>query len=250
MKPKLKLGLTLFALGFPGVLTVLTIQLPEGAMPDEFAEFSPIVIKLLTLLNPTIFLLVAVLVGTLLFDKVNFTVPVISSLLKIERERIQPIFIQQLKYGVSLGLLSGIGIVITAFVFEKLTPHEFEALESGMKLTLWALFLYGGITEELLLRFGFMTLLVWVMFKITKKLNNPIYWIAIILSTLLFAVGHFPVEFVAIHQPSALLLTYIMIGNSIGGLIFGWLYWKKGLEAAIIAHAFAHVAMVSIGAFL
>jgi len=249
MKPKLKLGLSLFALGFLGVLTMLTLQLPEGTIPDDFAKLSPIVIKLLILLNPTIILLVAVVVGTLLFDKVKLTVPAISSLLKIERESIQPIIKQQLKYGVSLGLLAGTCIMISAFVFEKLTPHEFEALEGGMKLTLWARFLYGGITEELLLRFGFMTLLVWVMFKISKKLNNPIYWIAIVLSTLLFAVGHFPVAYSAIPEPSSLLLSYIIIGNSIGGLVFGWLYWKKGLEAAMIAHAFAHVAMVSIGMF-
>jgi len=247
MKPKLKLGLTLFALGFLGALTMLTVQLPEGSMPKEF---SPIVIKFLTVLQPTIFLAVAVLLGTLLFDKVNLTVPVISSLLKIERKPIQPIFMQQLKYGVLLGLLAGIGIVMTEFVFKKLTPHEFEALAGGTELTLWARFLYGGIAEELLLRFGFMTLVVWILFKISKKLNNPIYWIAIILSTLLFAVGHFPVVFAAIPAPSSLLLTYILIANSIGGLIFGWLYWKKGLEAAMIAHAFTHAAMVSIGLFL
>jgi len=76
-----------------------------------------------------------------------------------------------------------------------------------------------------------------------------VYWIAIALSTLLFALGHFPVVFLAISEPSFTLLSYILIGNSIAGLVFGWLYWKKGLEAAIIAHAFAHVAMVTIGLF-
>jgi membrane protease YdiL (CAAX protease family) len=29
-----------------------------------------------------------------------------------------------------------------------------------------------------------------------------------------------------------------------GGLIFGWLYWKKGLESAFIAHVFIHVVLV------
>jgi len=215
-------------------------------MPTEFAQFSPIVIKLLTLINPTGFLLITVLVGTLLFDKVNLTVPVISSLLKIEQERYQPIFMQQLKYGISLGLLAGIIIMFLVFVFNKLIPQEFEALENGIQRTLLLRFLYGGITEELLLRFGFMTFVVWGISKLTKKLNNPIYWIGIVISTIVFAVGHFPVAFASISHPSLLLLSYMLIANSVAGLVFGWLYWKKGLEAAVIAHIFAHVAMVSI----
>ena len=250
MKPKLKLGLTLFALGFLGVLTMMTMTFPEGAFPPEVMQLPPIVLKLLILINPTVFLLVAVVVGILLFDKVNFKVPVISSLLKIEQEDYKTIFMQQLKYGVLLGLLAGILIVATAQIYNAFIPEEFGILENEVVPTLAARFLYGGITEELLLRFGFMTFVVWIVFKLTKRLNNTAYWIGIVVSTLLFAVGHFPIAFAAIPNPSALLLSYILIGNSVGGLIFGWLYWKKGLEAAIISHAFAHVAMVGLGLFL
>ncbi|MDB4228189.1 CPBP family glutamic-type intramembrane protease [Flavobacteriaceae bacterium] len=35
-----------------------------------------------------------------------------------------------------------------------------------------------------------------------------------------------------------------MLGNSVGGIIFGWIYWKKGLESAMIAHIFAHILMI------
>jgi len=48
----------------------------------------------------------------------------------------------------------------------------------------------------------------------------------------------------AVENPTTGLLLYIFIGNAIGGIIFGWLYWKKGLESAIIAHIFTHVIMV------
>ena len=40
------------------------------------------------------------------------------------------------------------------------------------------------------------------------------------------------------------LLLYIILGNSVGGIIFGWIYWKKGLESAMIAHIFAHILMI------
>ena len=250
MKPKLKLGLTLFVLGFLGILTMLTITLPEGMFPEEMMQLPPTILKILILANPTIFLLISVVVGTLLFDKVNFKVPVISSLLKIEQADTKKIFIEQLKYGVSLGLLAGALIMLVVQIYNVFIAEELQAIGNQMELTLAARFLYGGITEELLLRFGVMTLIVWIVFKLTKRLNNTAYWIGIALSTILFAVGHFPAVFGVVPNPSTLLLSYILIGNSIGGVIFGWLYWKKGLESAIIAHAFAHVAMVSIDAFL
>ena len=250
MNTKLKLGLTLFVLGFLGVLSLLTITLPEGTYPEEMAQLPPIVLKLLIIVNPTMFLLISVAVGTALFDKINLKVPVISSLLKIKQENSGTIFKQQLKYGISLGLLAGAAIMVIAYIYGMFIQEELKAMENQMELTLAARFLYGGITEELLLRFGFMTLVVWITSKLTKRLDNTTYWIGIVLSTVLFAVGHFPVVYAAIPNPTLLLLSYELIGNSVGGLIFGWLYWKKGLEAAIIAHAFTHVAMVLIGIFI
>jgi hypothetical protein len=250
MKSKFRLGLVLFFLGFLGVLTMLTVTVPLKDLPEQFAQFSPIVIKLLVLVNPTIMLIISVLVGSILYDKVNLTVPTISSLLKIDSSFQTTTFPQQLKYGVSLGLLAGVLITLIASVFGAIIPQELEALDNTMEITLLARFGYGGITEELLLRFGFMTLVVWITSKLTKKLNSPIYWIGIIISTLLFAVGHFPTVYISITDPSFTLLTYILIGNSVGGGVFGWLYWKKGLEAACIAHMFAHVAMVLGGLLL
>jgi len=238
---KLKLGLILFALGFLGVLSLLTATIP---MSDEIAELSPIVVKLLTLMSPTIMLLIAVIIGTLLYDKVNLSVPVLSSLLK--KESAWTILLQHLKFGIPLGLLAGLVIMLVAWIFNAIIPHEFEKL-GNVEVTLFVRFGYGGITEEVLLRFGVMTLFVWVISKLSKKLNDPIYWIGIALSTILFALGHFPVAFASVSAPSLTLLTYILIGNSVGGIVYGWLYWKKGLEAAIIAHMFTHLAIVLLG---
>jgi len=248
MRPKLKIGLTLFALGFLGILSLLTATLPYGDLPEQIAQLPPFIIKLLVLLQPSIILLIAVLVGTLLYDKVKFTVPTISSLFGIEKP--QTSFVQQVKYGVPLGLLAGALIVLTASLFKLVISEELNAVGNQVQITLLVRFGYGGITEELLMRFGFMTLVVWVTSKLIRRLNNLTYWVGIGLSTLLFAAGHLPVVYASVSAPSALLVTYILVGNSIGGLIFGWLYWKKGLESAIFAHIFAHVAMVSIGLFM
>lgn len=237
-------GIVLFLLGMLGVFSVLTMELP---IPEEAAailneRFSPFQIKLLLLINPTIMLLIAVGIGTFLHQKVGLEVPVVHDL--VHKKSLHPALKDLVKFGVIGGVIAGILISMTGWFFSNLLPDEFERLGDQVQPGILARFLYGGITEEILMRFGLMTLVVWVLFKILKRNPPVIYWIGIFISTLLFAVGHFPVVFQAVENPSALLLSYILIGNSLGGIIFGWLYWKKGLESAMIAHIFAHVVML------
>jgi membrane protease YdiL (CAAX protease family) len=243
MNKKLKLGLALFVIGLAGILSMLTVTIPFDSFPKEILEkIPPETLKFIVLINPTIFLMIAVIVGTILYDKVGLTVPSISSVLKMEEAKTK--FMDQLKFGALLGLLVGILTTLVGLIFKSSIPQEFIEVGNKLKITILARFAYGGLTEEILMRFGFMTLVVWIVFKIIKKLDNSTYWIGIILASILFAVGHFPVVFHAVPHPTILLLMYVLVGNSIAGLFFGWLYWKKGLEAAFIGHIFAHVAMI------
>jgi membrane protease YdiL (CAAX protease family) len=96
---------------------------------------------------------------------------------------------------------------------------------------------YGGIAEELLLRLGLMTLLVWVGTKITrsKHFSSAVIWIAIALTALLFGALHLPTT-AQLVPLTAIVVTRALLLNGIPGLLFGWLYWRKGLEAAMVAH--------------
>lgn len=242
-KKKIYLALVLFFLGMLGMLSMLTMDIP---LPDELLsvledQFTPTQIKLLILINPTIILIVAVLVGILLYQKVNLSVPIIEKFVGIKEDAIQIKDI--LLYGVSGGILTGIILSILG-LFRLISPSEFELLTGQLQLTLAARFLYGGITEEIFMRFGLMTLFVWLTGKLFKGLKPQVYWIGIILSSLIFAVGHFPIVFQTVGNPSMVMISYVLLGNTVGGLVFGWLYWKKGLESAFLAHIFAHVVMV------
>jgi len=243
-KQNLLLGLILFILGFIGILSTLTMKLP---IPDETMELlleklTPEQIKLVILINPAIILIIAIVIGVILHKKVNLRVPIIEKL--ITREGNWNV-LQITKYGIFGGIISGILLVLIGFVFQSSLPKEFIEIGENIKPSLAARFLYGGITEEILIRFGFMSLIVWIVSKIIKGKPDSIYWIGIFISAIIFALGHFPVAYQAVENPSFGLLSYILIGNSIGGLIFGWLYWKKGLESAFIAHIFTHIIMIS-----
>ncbi|MDN3689554.1 CPBP family intramembrane glutamic endopeptidase [Cyclobacterium jeungdonense] len=242
-KKKFYLALILFVLGMLGMLSILTmdIPLPEEVLSVLGDQFTPSQIKLLILINPAIILIVAVLVGTLLYQKVNLSVPIIEKFLGIKQDSIQ--LREILLFGISGGILTGIVLSLLG-LFRLLSPSEFELLSGQLQLTLPARVLYGGITEEIFMRFGLMTLLVWLGAKLSKGIKPQIYWMGIIISSLIFAMGHFPVVFQSVGNPSIIMITYVLLGNTIGGLVFGWLYWKKGLESAFLAHIFAHVVMV------
>lgn len=243
-KQTLVLGVVLFSLGFIGVLSLLLMEIP---LPEEtekllLSQFSATEIKWLLLVNPTIMLIISVLVGLFLHKKVMIGAPVIDGIIQGERNfQLPDIF----KSGIAGGVISGVLIVATGTVFAPIIPREFIELGENINTSVASRFLYGGITEEILMRFGLMTFLVWLLFKIFRSLSAGIYWTAIFVSAVLFALGHFPIVFQSIDNPPAVLLAYVIIGNSIGGIVFGWLYWKKGLEVAMIAHIFTHVIMLA-----
>ncbi len=237
-------------LGIIGVASMLTMDIPlppevEAILKDKFTAGQ---IKLLTLINPTVLLIIFVVIGTILYQKVNLKVPIIEKLIGIRKESIKTTSI--LKYGIVGGILSGILLSLIGLVYNPILPAEFVELGESLKPTLVARLLYGGLTEEILMRFGLMTLIVWLCSKIFKGTKPFVFWTGIVLAAIIFAFGHFPIAYQAVDNPTTGLLTYILIGNSIGGIIFGWLYWKKGLESAFIAHIFTHIVMIFAEQFL
>ncbi|HUH51974.1 MAG TPA: CPBP family intramembrane glutamic endopeptidase [Flavobacterium sp.] len=243
-KQKVFLGLILFGLGLIGILSLLTMNIPLPPEAEAILKemFTPQQIKMLTLINPTIMLIVAVNIGTILYRKVNLKVPLIEKIVGITNDNLNILNI--LKYGILAGVLSGVLLILVGIVFNPILPSEFLELGESVKPTLAARFLYGGLTEEILMRFGLMTLIVWIASKIFKGTKPIAYWTGIIIASILFALGHFPIAYQAVENPSTGLLMYILIGNTLGGLIFGWVYWKKGLESAFLAHIFAHIIML------
>jgi membrane protease YdiL (CAAX protease family) len=57
----------------------------------------------------------------------------------------------------------------------------------------------------------------------------------------LFGVGHLPAAAALVGALTRGVVVFIVAANSVFGVLFGYLYWKRGLETAIIAHATAHV---------
>jgi len=105
---------------------------------------------------------------------------------------------------------------------------------------------YGGIGEEIQLRLLIMSLIAWLASFISKtadnKPTNGVYWIANIMAAVLFGLGHLPTTALLVPL-TPLIVTRAIILNGLGGVIFGYLYWKRGLESAMVAHFSADIVL-------
>ena len=151
-----------------------------------------------------------------------------------------------------ISILTGlvVAFIITGadrFIFAQyLPPQVTHYVFSPIYLTVGIL--YGGIVEELLLRLLVMSLLVFLFWKIFAKSKDRnaipdwVYITAILIAATLFAAGHLPITAQTLGLSAPILIRCFVL-NGIGGIGFGWLYWKKGLAYSMVAHAATHVFM-------
>lgn len=239
--------LTLFLLGFIGVLCVLPV-IPQLLLLDPKPQPLPLwLIQLISLMQSTLLLAIATGVGAFASKRVGLETPLITAF--ANGDPVLPILRQKVVPAILGGVIGGGAIVCCAILFEPSLPEEFLTNAKQLTLPVYTRLLYGGITEEVLLRWGMLSLIVWIFHRIFQKKDTLVhpfnFVIAIVLSALLFGLGHLPVVYALTTEVTATLISYIVFVNSIFGLVAGVLYWKKGLETAIGAHMVAHVIMIT-----
>jgi membrane protease YdiL (CAAX protease family) len=106
---------------------------------------------------------------------------------------------------------------------------------------LWKWFLVSinaGVTEEVAFRLGLMTLLAWLGSLISRDDGGhptmAVLWIANVLAALAFGAAHLVGIIPVPRTPVFIVRTVAQ--NGIVGTAFGWLYWRHGLESAILTH--------------
>jgi membrane protease YdiL (CAAX protease family) len=68
------------------------------------------------------------------------------------------------------------------------------------------------------------------------QLKPGAFWVVNILAALFFSLAHFG-NYSALEISLTFgLIWKTIVGNSLAALVFGWLYWKRGLESAMLTH--------------
>ena len=253
-KPKMfknknvRLGTVLWLAGMTGVVALSVTMIPQliALMPASVpAPVSAEAAVVASIVQSGVLLALAVWAGVVLSGSVGLSAPVIARLVAGKE------FVSALKRQLLPALV--VGALVGGFlsVLPSLMPRELSSVAGAIELPLIARVLYGGVTEELLMRWGVMTLLVWLPWRILQKKNGTPHTVfitlAVVVSAVLFGLGHLPVVAALGGSLSASVALFVVIANVLPGILFGVLFWRFGLEAAIIAHAIAHCVLAVIG---
>ncbi|WP_421399719.1 type II CAAX prenyl endopeptidase Rce1 family protein [Agrobacterium fabrum] len=227
----------LLVIGLAGVASLLLagFEQLEPGMQFSFA------MRLLMLIQPAILTVGAVAVGQVLAAKVGLGAPLVDAWLQggnlsvILRRQMLP----ALLVGLAVGLLM---IAYARVILPSVTDAATMAKMTAFPIPLTTRILYGGMTEELLTRWGLMSFFAGALWRLGGKgeVSPATIWAAIVLAAALFAAGHLPLLFTIAAQPQPSLIITILLANFFPGLLFGWLFWHRGLEAAMLSHTFAN----------
>ena len=185
---------------------------------------------------------IAAAIGTALADRVGLAAPVIQA--ASAGDPILPEIQAHWVVALVMGLVGALVFLVAYYGYfrprlDTKTVHVTESLRRA--LGLWGRIFYGAIVEEILVRWGLITLFLWILSLMVDTLSPFYYWIAILLAGLLFALGHIPGSLAAGAKKTPMFYTATLILNVWASLVFGWLFWQHGLVAAMLAHAILHL---------
>jgi hypothetical protein len=223
---------------FPYIVSVQGELLSKISVSIEFIFFAQFI-------QCIVIFSVAIFFGLLLAKRSGLRLPLLEAIVekKEYKKIIESILVKSIFSGVVVAvILYGLDILFT-ILGAGITTHQSYA-------PVWQKLLasfYGGITEEILMRLFLTTLFIWIGTKLFKQKQPSRVNVAvsIFLAAIIFGLGHLPIT-ASLTKITPIVVGRAVILNGIGGIIFGWLYWKKGLESAIIAHFTTDVFLLTL----
>jgi len=245
----------LFGLGLIGVATlpfVIIALLRTTALPGLPGEWPLPARVALLMVNPLLYLAGGVALGLRFAPRVglrSLTAEWGWGTPGSLRDELRSAVVPAVATGVALGLMTAWIDIVTSPMLGRVWAEASAKLGTqegtGFGALLSGLF-YGGITEEIMLRWGVMSLLVWLMLRATGRrtdqTRSPRVLGAIVLAALVFGASHLGAVSTLVPLTAAIVIRTILL-NALGGVVFGWWFWQRHLEAAMLAHAGTHVGL-------
>jgi hypothetical protein len=152
-----------------------------------------------------------------------------------------------------LGIAAGILlIVLDLAIFVPLDPDGIGRIVH-IQPPAWMGFLAsftGGITEEVQLRLFLLSFLALGIRLVRDRLFSvrdlplppPVFWLANIVVAVLFGLGHLPIT-AALVTLTPIIVVRAIVLNGIVGVLTGFLFWRRGIEKAMVCHFSADVVL-------
>lgn len=235
-----KRAVLLILLGLPGWLTLFTLPIPVAVLHTLPSGQSQLLLQLQLLLNPLLLLCLSALLGALLAHRIGL-LSIVAGTAPVRSGR------DTLPSAALLGLLLGLFLVVIDYWLAPLLGEtwrqKIQQVPSAWPSLVVNIF-YGGITEEIILRWGVMSVLAWALLKVVPpKYDKYAFGLAILLSAVIFALTHLPALASTIAPVTSAILLRTLLLNGIFGILYGWLFWRNNLESAMTVHATTHIGM-------
>ncbi|XAM51816.1 hypothetical protein TVTCOM_19290 [Terrisporobacter vanillatitrophus] len=244
-KKDLKISLIITLLCSIGTIFVLLYQ--SNLVPSEINGMSKDVILLISFLQSVVLIFIASFLGLKLARATNFNKGILGWAYSQGENRYR---INKKSLAIAIGisfLCATLMMLSEKFLWSVYIPEINDSMYKFDIIYLLSGIIYGGIAEEVLLRLFTLSFIVFILYKVFARkkdktnIPNSIYFISIFIAAILFAIGHLPMTMSIFGIVDMAVILRMLILNGIPGIFFGYLYWKKGLEYAIISHMFIHI---------
>lgn len=134
-----------------------------------------------------------------------------------------------------VGIAGGLALLDLGFtfIFQNNLPSPFQPM--AIDFNLWQVLsnlFYTGLGQEMLIRWGAMTALVYVLSSKGKNLSQMNYIIAFVFTAVLYGFS----QYGSVADLTPILWLRMLLLNIMDGILYGWLYYKFHFEAAALSH--------------
>lgn len=234
------IGGVLVALSLPGILIMSAFSANDlSSQPDNTTPKRTLFI---TVALQLIFIVaICAAIGIYLGAKVGLDDPFLSAL--SQGQWLWSTLWDQLLIGIVVGAVCAVVWMACYYGFIRSRIDRESVLiseELRFQLGIAARVTSGGITEEIMFRWGLLSLIMWLLNFLVSS-EAVAFWIAIVLSGVLFGLAHLPGNFSRGCKPSKMLISSAVLGNLWVAICCGYLFWQYGIIAAIAVHIVFHL---------
>lgn len=245
------------ALGILGVLSLLASQVLPADVADETGVPAP-VLAVLLMVQPALLVVGAAILGDRMVRTTGLRAPYLSRLARVPASPGPPPWTPGSAAIAAVAGALGVGALLAGYGWFT-AEQAAMTLTPGTSVSLLTAVLYGGLTEEVLMRWGLMAALLWLLVVMARRRgrrpgvttrperpSSAQMTIAVLVTAVVFALLHLP-ALLTLTEPSMAVIGAAMVANVVAGTVFGGIFAARGLEAAMVAHGGAHLVAAAIG---
>jgi hypothetical protein len=240
--------LALYGIGLAAYYPVLLSQAELYIeIVGETSAYTPTQFALLALIQPILLGVVAIYGGHRYANKVQLRSLITEKIEKrdlahFDRE------VYSLKDSVPFIVVIALGLALLNLgfdvVFQNWLPEMYQPnfVIPNISQALSNVF-YSGLGQEMLLRWGVMTTIVYVFSSRGQETNQWIYLVGFVFTAILYGFAQFSSVSNYIDV-TLIILVRLLLLNVLDGILYGWLYYKFHFEAAVLTHMLTNTLII------